>query len=539
MKHTALLTIALCTCTLLLNAQTDTTATADDELEQWLQLYATPVTTGTIPPDSSTAHPDTATPADTLRAENGVPAPADSIKTTGNGKKQIDATIISEAFSKSKSLHSQKGSTGKSKITTVTEKAGQKPQKKGSTSKTDKTPRPVIPDIPSGKAVLLSAGDSAAIKNNALTGTTTNPMFMDWVMGLPPYSSKTLSNSDSTVTATRNGARKAISITKPELYDYHVSQLPESTELNSRKLKNADADKLALQSDKLKVKKNTTINIDLPDLPKWKAGARFQLQASQNYISPNWYKGGESNLAGQLYAMGYCNYNNRSNLQWDNKIEWKLGVNSTISDTLRMVGVNEDLFRINSKLGMKAFKSFFYTAEFDFQTSLFNAYKPQTYIRTSAPFSPVRTNLSLGIDYKFREKLSVFVSPLSYKLIYVADTTRHASVRDDETIACLNGITDGSRMLNQLGALLRIGWAHQFNNSIEMEVKFSFFGNYVGQRKGIETDLEVIGNFLINRFFSAKVSLNPRFDSTVATADGQKPKLQFRELVSVGFNYVL
>lgn len=534
MKYAALLIIGLLNCLWISaqNPQTDTIATDDDELEQWLETYATPVKT-----DSS----QSVIKADSIMAQKAdTPAVAvkDSVRVPDK-KAQIDATVISNAFSKSKSLYAKKEKPDeKPRVTTVknTEKTS---IKTGGRTRETTVPRPIVPDLPIEMETLLSAEDSLIISNETRLDALANPLFMDWVSGLPPYRSKTLSGADSTIIAMRNNAKKDVSLTEPELFDYHISQLPKSSELNSKKLKHADADQLALNSERLKVNKNTSISIDLPDIPKWKAGARFQVQASQNYISPNWYKGGESNLAANLYAMGYCNYNNRKNIQWDNKIEWKLGANSTTSDTLRIVGVNDDLFRINSKLGVKAFKSFFYTAEFDFQTSLFNAYKPQTHIRTSAPFSPVRINLSLGIDYKYKNKLSVFVSPLSYKLVYVADTTRHESVADTETLPYLNGITDGTRSLNQLGALLRVGWEHRFNDYIEMEIKFSFFGNYVGQKKGIETDLEVIGNFQINRFLSAKVSLNPRFDSTVAPADGEKPKLQFRELISLGFNYVL
>ena len=72
-----------------------------------------------------------------------------------------------------------------------------------------------------------------------------------------------------------------------------------------------------------------------------------------------------------------------------------------------------------------------------------------------------------------------------------------------------------------------------------MEVHFSFFGNYVGKIKGVEVGCEVIGNFKINRFLSAKVSLYPRYDSTTIPSDGGKPKLQFYELISLGFNYKL
>ena len=80
-------------------------------------------------------------------------------------------------------------------------------------------------------------------------------------------------------------------------------------------------------------------------------------------------------------------------------------------------------------------------------------------------------------------------------------------------------------------------YKHKFTDEINLETKLSFYANYVGQKKGVEIDWEVIGNFVINRFFSAKVSLHPRYDNTIVLPEGEKNKIQFKELISIGFNY--
>ncbi len=390
-----------------------------------------------------------------------------------------------------------------------------------------------------GADSLIAEIDSTLTTLNSQLTTQINPLFLDWVLGTESAVSMSLDDSDSVVVAVRKGAKDYVRATAPELYAYHKSQLPSISELQVERIQHDKRDKLLLNLDSLNRNKTSKLNVDLPEMPKWNKGAKFQVHASQNYISSNWYKGGESNMATTLYAMGYFNYDNRKGLQWDNKAEWKLGLYGMASDSLRWLRVNEDLFRLNSKLGYKAFKNFYYTAEWDFQTSLFNTYKSNTYIRTSGPFSPIRMSLSLGMDYKWKNYVSVFVSPLSYKLVYVADMSRKEGVLLEENIAHQVGITDGTRQSNQLGALIRTDFDYDFNESIGMEVHFSFFGNYVGKIKGVEVGCEVIGNFKINRFLSAKVSLYPRYDSTTIPADGGKPKMQFYELISLGFNYKL
>lgn len=390
---------------------------------------------------------------------------------------------------------------------------------------------------------LLVEVDSILSTLNSHFSTQINPLFMDWVLGSKEQGEGGREygtwSDDTIVVGVRKSVKDYIRATAPELYTYHKSDLPSLGELQTSHITHADKKKLLLNLDTLNRGKRSLSRVDLPEASRWVKGAKFQVHASQNYISSNWYKGGESNMAMTMYAMGYFNYDNRKGLQWDNKAEWKLGLYGMASDSLRWLRVNEDLLRFNSKLGYKAFKNFYYTAEWDFQTSLFNTYKSNTYIRTSGPFSPIRMSLSAGMDYKWNSMVSVFLSPLSYKLVYVADMSRKEGVLLEENIAHQVGITDGTRYSNQLGALIRTDFDYDFNESIGMEVHFSFFGNYVGKIKGVEVGCEVIGNFKINRFLSAKVSLYPRYDSTTIPADGGKPKMQFYELISLGFNYKL
>ena len=393
---------------------------------------------------------------------------------------------------------------------------------------------------------LIAEVDSQLTMSNVQHSTQVNPVFMDWVLGGIGGKEQGVGgmeygiwSDDSVVFEVRKDVKDYIRTTAPELYTYHKSDLPSIGELQTSRITHADKTKLLLNLDTLNKNKTSQLKVDLPAISRWSKGAKFQVHASQNYISSNWYKGGESNMAMTMYAMGYFNYDNRKGLQWDNKAEWKLGLYGMASDSLRWLRVNEDLLRLNSKLGYKAFKNFYYTAEWDFQTSLFNTYKSNTYVRASGPFSPIRMSLSAGMDYKWKSMVSVFVSPLSYKLIYVADMSYREGVLPEENIAYQVGITDGTRRSNQLGALIRTDFDYDFNESIGMEVHFSFFGNYAGKIKGVEVGCEVIGNFKINRFLSAKVSLYPRYDSTTVPADGGKPKLQFYELISLGFNYKL
>ena len=136
------------------------------------------------------------------------------------------------------------------------------------------------------------------------------------------------------------------------------------------------------------------------------------------------------------------------------------------------------------------------------------------------------------MDYKHKG-LSVFLSPLSYKMIFVSDTTMSEGVTI--SIADKVGIDPGRKIKNELGSKLKVKWDYEFSKEIRVETNFSLYTNY----KGVEVDWEIIGNFIINRFISARVALNPRYDSTITLPEGEVPSIQFRELISFGFRYRL
>ena len=141
--------------------------------------------------------------------------------------------------------------------------------------------------------------------------------------------------------------------------------------------------------------------------------------------------------------------------------------------------------------------------------------------------TPIRFNLGVGVDYKPIKGLSINISPATYKMVYATITdANRVNVSDF-------GIEDGKDILNELGSSLRVDWKWRPLREIELEANFYFFTDY--QR--IETELEVDMNFIINRYLSAKVMVHPRYDSTIELAEGQKNKLQFKELISVGFSH--
>ena len=163
----------------------------------------------------------------------------------------------------------------------------------------------------------------------------------------------------------------------------------------------------------------------------------------------------------------------------------------------------------------------------EFRTNFWNTWRKNKRTLASSFLTPVRFTLGLGVDYQPIKGLNINLSPAAYKLVY--------ALRDNPDLVDVTeyGIEEGSDLLSEFGSSVRVDWKWKPLRELEMETKFYFFTNY----HRVETELELDFNFIINRYLSAKVMLHPRYDSTTEVKEGRKSKLQFKELISVGFSH--
>lgn len=141
--------------------------------------------------------------------------------------------------------------------------------------------------------------------------------------------------------------------------------------------------------------------------------------------------------------------------------------------------------------------------------------------------TPVRLNIGVGLDYKYKKLFSLMLSPLSYKFIYANDTL---NVNKKSF-----GILPGEQILSQIGSSFKAQINYSPSREIQIDSKLTFYTNY----EKVEIDWEIVGNFRVNRFLSTRLSLNPRYDNTVILAEGEKAKIQFKELLTFGLSYRL
>ena len=237
----------------------------------------------------------------------------------------------------------------------------------------------------------------------------------------------------------------------------------------------------------------------------WKYKGDGYLQFMQNYVSGNWYKGGESNQAAVGSLTLEANYDNKSKWKWDNKLEMKLGFQTSPSDTLHKFKTNEDLIRYTGKIGLQAANRWYYTLQMLAYTQFYHGVKSNNEKIFSDFMSPFNLSVGLGMDYKveaFNKKLTgtINMSPLAVNYRYV-DRTDLAQSFGVKTDRHTHSLTD-------FGSQLTASLTWQLNDVVVWKTRLYGFSSYHRS----ELEWENTFTLKVSKYISANLFLFPRFD---------------------------
>lgn len=259
----------------------------------------------------------------------------------------------------------------------------------------------------------------------------------------------------------------------------------------------------------------------------WDFGGDYYLQFLQNYLSGNWYQGGESNYSMMGAVTLTANYNNKQKVKWDNMLEMKFGMQTTKSDSVHHTRPTEDMLRYTGKLGLQAASKWYYTFQLIAQTQWARHFNTNSNYVQSDIFSPLNVNASIGMDYnvdllKGRLKGSIHLAPFAYNLKYVGRLA----------LAANNGIDSGHHSLHDFGSQTTIDLNWNITDNFSWRTRLYGYTTY----KRMEAEWENTLSFQFNRYFATKVYLYPRFDDG-RMRDDKLVYWMFREYFSVGLSY--
>lgn len=259
----------------------------------------------------------------------------------------------------------------------------------------------------------------------------------------------------------------------------------------------------------------------------WKFKGDGYLQFLQNFVSGNWYKGGESNYSAVGAVNLELNYNDKDRVTFDNKLEMKLGFQTSRSDTVHKFKANNDLLRLTSKLGLQAHKRWYYTLQLLAYTQFARGLKSNDEFTYSDFMSPFKMNIGIGMEYKveaLNKKLtgSLNFLPLSFNFMYV---DRHALIQR-------NGIKGEHHTLEDFGSQFTANLKWQIAEQIAWKTRLYANTSYHQALVEWENQFEL----KISKYISANLFLYPRYDDS-NVRDDKLGYFQFQEYSSLGLSY--
>ena len=295
-------------------------------------------------------------------------------------------------------------------------------------------------------------------------------------------------------------------------------------------LKETITDKLPDIDDVAKVSDGMDVDIAIKRPNFWKRTGSFALQFTQNYVSENWYKGGNNNQTMLTTLLLQANYDDTKRVTWENKLDMRLGFVTTTADTCHTFLTNNDKLNLWSKLGIKTTKNWYYTVTAEANTQFLPGYRTNNRLKFSDFLSPLDVYISTGMDFKPKLKngnsLSVAILPLSFKLRYI-DT-------DNDNIHNVYGMK-GIYSTRDYGSRFEFNCKFTLVKNLSWRCRSYYFTSY----KYAEAEMENVFSFAFSKYITSELYTLWRFD------DNRGPKFyddnlgyfQFKEYLTLGLKY--
>jgi len=266
----------------------------------------------------------------------------------------------------------------------------------------------------------------------------------------------------------------------------------------------------------------------------WKKGGVVNINVSQTSLT-NWAAGGQSSIAvnGLLSLFAH---NKQEKSLWENYLDLAYG-------TLRQ-GKDADWWKTDdkidftSKYGLKATEKLYYAGLLNFKTQMADGFNyPNDSFKISDFLAPGYLLLALGLDYRPGENFAVFFAPITYKLTLVND--------DFLSDVGAFGVDPGEHHRSEFGGYLRSFLKMDLMENIAFQTKLDLFSNYLHNPQNIDVSWECLLSMKVNKFFSATLSTHLLYDDDVdiavddnddGVAEDYEPRLQFKEVLAIGFS---
>lgn len=268
----------------------------------------------------------------------------------------------------------------------------------------------------------------------------------------------------------------------------------------------------------------------------WKGGALFNLGFSQVTLT-NWAAGGNSSVSGNAIANFHYNYIG-AKAAWENNLNLGYGLLKQESADLQKT---DDKIELNSKYGRKASENWYYAGLLNFKTQFAPGFNfPNDSVKISNFLAPGYLLGAAGMNYKHKEILGIFLSPITSKTTIVMD----------ETLSSLGafGVEENKNVRYEIGGYIRGNFEKEVMKNVKLSTTLGLFSNYIESPQNIDVNWDMLVLMKVNKFITVSLNTTLIYDNDITITrdddgDGLNevngPRTQFKEILAVGFSYKL
>jgi hypothetical protein len=230
----------------------------------------------------------------------------------------------------------------------------------------------------------------------------------------------------------------------------------------------------------------------------WKTEGIFQLNLTQVSLT-NWAAGGFSSISGIVQFNGTANWK-KDKRAWDNSLAMAFGgQQQQDGPTVK----TDDRIELNSKYGYELSKSWYVAGLAQFRTQFTEGFNAEG-TRISNLMAPGYALIGVGMDYKPNDKLSIYMSPATARLVIVTDQLLWGG--SDDPDLRVYGVLNGETTALEAGGYIRFQYQTPLAENITFMTRGDLFSNYLRDPQNIDVTWETLWTFKVNKWFAATLN---------------------------------
>lgn len=256
----------------------------------------------------------------------------------------------------------------------------------------------------------------------------------------------------------------------------------------------------------------------------WRMAGTFIITVNQGALR-NWAGGGEQNTLGITTLLNYNINHRKGKITWNNYFDIALGFqNASSFGQFRKV---DDRIDITSKYGYQFSKQWYAALLVNFNSQALIGYNYTDTINTKISnfLSPGKILLSGGIDFRPDKSFSLFISPITTRLILKTD--------DDFYTVDKYGVKANHKSNTELGAFATAKYTKKFTPWAFYTGRLDLFSNYNRNPENVDLFFTNLVTMKFNKWLATNISVDMVYDDDVIK------NTQIKEILGIGLTVKL